>query len=175
MIVLICGLPKSGKSVFVDKLFGIECHLIRPSDYIPNNYENMPNDIQQNLNIEAWKVGIETAEDILKDIREQDDYSQVLVYDMCNKNSNPLEYTLKSEKRRGHKIVVIYINCPTKVCKDRCGFSDEIMNTYVEGFKKSLPKYKSISNEFIVVDNKGSLEDLDEHANNIRDKLCLNT
>jgi predicted kinase len=173
MIVVMCGLPQSGKSTVVDQIFNTDDHfIIRPSDYIPQNVENIPEDKRKKINVEAWNVALEIAREFIHDQGNDD----IIVLDMCNRRYTDIGPMLRFGKRHGHRLVIIVVNCPIDQCQSRSAELDRsIFSNYVDSLKESLPKYKGESDDFLVVQNKGSLEDLVSSLDPIRDKLCLST
>lgn len=172
MIIAMCGLPNSGKSTIVDMLFeGFKPCIIRPSDYIPQNADKLDSKMRKKINIEAWNVGIDAAREVI----HEGEVSDIVVLDMCNKDYEPIGSMISFGKKKGHKFFTIYVNRPLSECRKDTTIPKRVFDEYVSRIKLSLPIYKKHSDKLLVINNKGSVGDLEEQINIMRESLCLNT
>lgn len=172
MIVIMCGLPKSGKTTVVDQLFSDNDYIIRPADFVPENANQLSENLRKAMHLEAWKTGISLAREQIHEGTIDD----VIVLDMCNREIEPLSTMIHFARKKGHKVVVLFVNAPTMACRSRDdSLDDKVFRTYVSSIKESLPKYKSECDQLLVVNNKNDLPDLISSLQEIRDTLCHNT
>lgn len=171
MIIIMCGLPASGKSTLVDLVFDDSTKVIRPEDYVPQNADKLDTEVYKSIKIAAWNVAI----DLFREEAHDGKLSDIIVLDMCNRDIAAIISILRFARARGHEVILLYLNSSREACIRRSGLAPDIIDKYIDSLKDSLPKYKVECNNFMVARNKGNLQDLTEQADKIRDKLCLNT
>lgn len=171
MFVIVCGMPWSGKSAAVDILFPRDTTemfidgncIIRPEEWIPKNIEAMGPDAEKNYRVTVWQMAMEKTDEALGDV----DISCAVVLDQGNHKFHTVEQLIRKAKSIGHEVVLLYISAKLPACQERAGdrwFGRGIWDDCVEHLKISLPKYKSVCDRFLVLNNHGSLEELTQLA-----------
>ena len=88
--------------------------------------------------------------------------------DQCNLKHDQTKGVIRAAKKNKHMIVVLFVNAKPSVCKSRGKpLKSNVWRGCFDDLQVSLPKYKSASDRFIVVDNNGEC-DLSE----VRGLLC---
>jgi len=175
MFILMCGLPSCGKSVTIDiiiqKTMGPPVRVIRPEDWLPDNINSLGAEAEKNYRIESWKFAISMAEKAVEECNS----SELIVLDCANSKFRPLESLLRRAKRNGHKLAVLYVNSRPAQCEARAGdkwVGAQVVQTYVESIRNSLPKFKSKCDRIIIVENTDTLAALEQNALVAWSKLC---
>ena len=174
MLVLMCGLPSSGKSTIVDLIVKgsrSSIWVIRPEDWLPEGLAEMGPEEEKNYRIECWRTALAEAEGAV----EKHDSADIIILDCGNSKFKPLHGLLQIAKRNGHKRVVLYVNSRPAQCKERAGDSwvgQEVAKSYIENIRDSLPKFKSKCDQILIVENMGILEDLEQNALTVWSRLC---
>ena len=175
MLIIMCGPPGSGKSTVADLfLEEIDADLIRPSDWMPDNIETLGGELEREYRIQCWRTAIEKTKELVITVSPE----ELIVLDCANAKYHTIDPTIQKAKRAGHEIVLLYVNTPRSVCKERMAddwVGDETFNGYVDNIKTSLPKYKRTCNKFLVINNHSCQGDLTNSVEAIRDKLCQPT
>ncbi len=174
MIVIMCGLPFSGKSTVVNALFDRASHyIIRPDDFIPENTMSLNADMQRSIKIEAYNISIEKLQEYSKTLDE----SETVVLDMCNRDYSVLNQSFVSARKHGHKIITIFVHTSLTNCKARAPkpLENSVFTKYIDAFHFSLPKFKKLSDSFIIVQNDEPIEVVAVKLADVRQMLCHNT
>lgn len=169
MFVILCGPPFCGKSVVSDLVFDSDA-LIRPSDWMPENFESLKPDIIKDYRITCWKLAMEKTEESLRES------SDLVVLDQGNNKFNTVRDLISVAKENGHKTALLYVNLTFALCRERSGddwIGDDVWRSCLGNIKMSLPKYRDVCDKFVVVDNNDSLDALASETLSIRSKLCL--
>jgi len=174
MLILMCGLPFSGKSTVVDLLFkdppvAKDVVLIRPSDYFPESFAD--SEEEKHFRIEAWKAAMNGAEEAV----EAEKPETFIVLDCGNSKFRTTRGLIRLAKRNKHRVVLLYVHALVKQCEERAGkdwVGEDVAKGYIESIKDSLPKFKSKCDRVIAVDNKSSLDDLKQSTATAWSKLC---
>lgn len=139
MIVIMAGLPLSGKSTLVEKYIGqldlfdtVNTCVIDPTDYYPDDIDNLDGQEQKDIKIAAW----ECAFDELKDIAKSNDNKLVIIYDTCGSNEWQVMDIIRNGSKLGHHILYAYVHESTKVCMERSNLDKSIFRKYIERFSE---------------------------------------
>lgn len=171
MFVILCGPPFCGKSVVSDLVFD-DTALIRPSDWMPENFESLKPDLVKDYRITCWKLAIEKTEEALQESPD------LVVLDQGNNKFNTIRDLISVARDNGHTIALLYVNSTFALCRKRSGdnwIGDDAWRVCLGNIKMSLPKYRDACDKFVVVDNNDSLDVLASEISSIRSKLCLDT
>ena len=174
MLVLMCGLPSCGKSAVVDIISeksGSTVWVVRPSDWLPDNIDQLDPEEEKNYRIECWRTAISNTEEAV----EKCDPSDAVILDCGNSKFRPLNGLLRTAKRNGHKLFVLYVNSSAVQCEARAGkqfVPAKVVKSYIESIRDSLPKFKSKCDRIIVVENTDTLDVLEQNALTAWSKLC---
>jgi hypothetical protein len=165
-------LPGAGKSRAIDILAkGQKWHLIRPSDWIPENLSTLDIETQRAYNIECWSMAIDKCKEAIVEVQPR----EIIVLDSCNSKFNTLRVLITEARQKLHKVVLLFIQSNSNLCLARdAKLTQSLLNDYVDRFKESLPKYKQACDSFSVVKNNGTLEQLEFELRTIWKKLCEN-
>jgi len=172
MLILMCGLPGCGKSLCVDILLeGIDADLVRPSDWMPDNIDQLGPDARREYGLACWKTAIDTTRDFIDACGDDD----IIILDCGNSKYHTVAPIIKEAKKCGHRVVLLYVNASSDKCEDRLGdewIGEDTASQYMRSIKKSLPKYKKACHKFLVVHNNSEPKDLRESVDTLRGKLC---
>lgn len=163
MIIILSGYPKSGKTVFALKFIeDLDITYISQDLFQPDNIDELSEEEQMEIGISSWQC----SEDYLFEKLETDD----IIYDTCGSNRDQLRLIYKKAKEYNHKIVFIYIHSPINDCVGR-GTDRQLCIKYKNRFKDILVTMRKKSDDFIIVKNKGSIDDLLTEAVNARSRI----
>lgn len=167
-------MPASGKSKVVDMLHNrnnTKWHIIRPSDWIPENIAVIDEESQRAYNTACWSLAIEKAHEAICDINPK----EIIVLDTCNSKYNTVVTLIADAKSAMHRVVLLFVQSTMQLCLERnAGISEALLRTYMDSFKISLPKYKKACDMFVVIKNIGTLEKLETELHEPWKKLCQN-
>ena len=166
-----CGMPSSGKSKVVDMLpkGGHEWHIIRPSDWIPENLSTLDATIQSAYNIECWSIALAKSKEAVAKISPR----EIIVLDACNSKYTTIATLIADAKAALHKVVLLFVQARADLCLARdAKLTESLLLDYVDRFKVSLPKYKKLCDLFLVVRNNGTLEHLETELYAVWKQLC---
>ena len=165
MLILMGGLPKSGKTVFAKALaFRLGASLISPDVVLPPGLEQFSEEKQKELRIAAWKA---CQESTLEFCSKPKNVPKVAIFDTTGKNLRALEELERMCSIRGHDLFFVYVHDTRERCGER-GVGESLLNEYFEVMKAPLQHFK---NRLVVVKNEGSVEDLIDKAPMV-EELC---
>jgi dephospho-CoA kinase len=172
MFILTCGLPGSGKSKVIDILSaGLGWHIIRPSDWIPDDLSALDEKTEREYLIGCWSLAIDKAKEAIAQIPPRD----VIVLDSGNSKFNTTRLLICDAKKMFHKVAMLFVNSNVSLCKTRnTKLTDTLLRDYAERFKSSLPLYKKACDLFLVVNNNGTIEHLETELHDVLKILCHN-
>ena len=151
MIIIMSGLPYSGKTTYVDSNHN-DSIVIDPKNYYPDDFESLDKEERSEIAIAAWGLSVSELYDEIKSERD----SSIIVHDTCGSSISYLLDTCLVARNNKHKIRFIYVNTPLKVCRKRSGgeIDDSVFRRYIKKFKDILPIMKKQANEFTIIDGK---------------------
>ena len=174
ILIITSGLPASGKSKVIDILARHterKWHIIRPSDWIPENLAMLDEEAQRQFNIGCWSVAIDKCNEAIAQVPPRD----IIVLDACNSKAITLLTPIASAKTALHHVVLLFIQSNSDLCLARNPkLTKELLMNYVERFKVSLPRYKATCDSFLVVQNNGIIEQLETTLYDTWKQLCQN-
>ena len=174
MFIITAGLPKAGKSRAIDMLRGrnnTKWHVIRPSDWIPDNLANLDQDIQRSFTVECWSVAIEKCREAISEIPPR----EIIVLDGCNSKINTVLALIGDARAAMHHVVLFFVQAQINLCLQRdAKLTTSLLTDYAERYKVCLPKYKKLCDLFLVVRNNGTLEQLGTELHDTWKRLCQN-
>jgi len=172
MLILTCGLPKSGKSKAIDILAkhkDHKWHIIRPSDWVPDNLLALDEQTQREYNIGCWSMAIEKCKEAIEEVPPQ----EIIVLDACNSKINTLVTLIADAKAALHRVVLLFVQSNADLCLARdAKLTESLLRDYTGRFKTSLPKYKKCCDMFLVVRNNGIFEQLETELYDTWKTLC---
>lgn len=171
MLLIMCGYPFSGKSTFLDMLVGRDdlpgpLHIVRPSDWYPENIKDMGHQERQDYQIAAWDHARDKALDLLKKHTPSD----VIALDTCGASPQAFRSVVAVAEARGHKLVVLWIATPRDVCSERGDKS--IVDKYKGRFEEALAWYQKNFHKVIPIRN-GTVEEWRNQVPRVVAKLSL--
>jgi hypothetical protein len=144
-------------------------HIIRPSDWIPENLATLDKETQQSYNIGCWSVALDKCKEAIADVSPRD----IIVLDACNSKSNTLVTLIADAKAALHNVALLFVQANMNLCLARdTKITEPLLCDYIDRFKISLPQYKKLCNAFLVVRNNGTLEQLETELHDIWKQLC---
>lgn len=172
MLLLTAGLPGCGKSKAIDILSKHafpKWHIIRPSDWIPENLSMLDAETQRAYNIECWSIAIDKSKEAVAKVPPR----EIIVLDACNSKYNTTLTLIADAKVALHKVVLLFVQANADLCLARdAKLTESLLHDYVDRFKTSLPKYKKSCDLFLVVRNNGILEQLETELYDLWKQLC---
>ena len=172
MLIITCGLPAAGKSKTIDilakhKSYG--WHIIRPSDWVPDNLVTLDEQTQREYNIGCWSLALEKCQEDIEQVSPK----EIIVLDACNSKVSTLLTLIADAKNALHRVVLLFVQANADLCLERnAKLKGPLLRDYVERFKTSLPKYKKCCDMFFVVRNNGTFEQLETELYDIWKTLC---
>jgi len=158
MLILMCGLPASGKSEFVSALaFHIDSLLL----YQPNHSRDSKS------SIDHWE---ECLEAVTATLYRSDDSIPILL-DTCGASPNSFKELFTMASIRSHQVIVIWVHSTASECLDRFDGNEEIVVKYIDKIKDAVIEYQS-KYKLIAVKNHGALWELRNEAKGVAKKLC---
>ncbi len=171
MLIIVCGLPQSGKSTVVDKCQEyLNATLYRPGDWVPKNLAA----ISMTAEADIRNAALATAKVDVSEWMEESKSSDIAILDDRNEDHTAVMELFGKAARFGHQVLLLYVNAKSTECAAR----SDVQWGYAESagmIVKSLPQYKILCDKVIVVHNNGSLSDLDHSVAAIKENLCQGT
>jgi len=173
MILFTSGFPYAGKTELVSRLCEQLDHKnlihINPRDLYPEDFADLPNSEQQANGIVAWEMSYEKARECITKLPNK----VLIVFDTCCRDALQVNQLFGDAKTRGHKILFAYVNASTDRRQEYAEDKDisKFEERYSSSFQQNLPKFKSMSDQFLVINNNKSLLELDERAVELAEKV----
>lgn len=154
-LLLMFGLPGSGKSACADiicKQFEKKYELIRPEDWIPIN---LPDHLMKDFKVSAWETALSLTQEAITDNKD-------ILLDQCNLYNEKINEIIQLAIKSFYIIDLVYINAT----KDNCALRKPELafltreTSYIDKFRQSLLKYKGLLNNFFVIENNGTQDEL---------------
>ena len=172
MLLLAAGLPKSGKSKAIDILarhVERKWHIIRPSDWIPENLAALDEATQRDYNIGCWSLALDKCNEAIEQVHPR----EIIVLDACNSKVGTLLTPITNAKAKFHHVVLLFVQANANLCLARDPkLTEALLLDYVERFKTSLPRYKKTCDLVLVVRNNGIFEQLETELHETWNRLC---
>jgi predicted kinase len=145
MLITMCGLPKSGKSVFIDlvcaelKKRNITMHIVRPSDWCN---DASPSE-KQAMQIAAWEHALDKSVELLSS------GTDIVVLDTCGTSPRSLNTLFGVAQMKLRSIVIIWMAVEKSICASR--IEPEIINKYMPKMRSAILDYKAQSYKIIPI------------------------
>lgn len=156
MLVVMSGLPQSGKTVVATQLmYETGCdyvYHIDLDDYRLPELENACDEDRSQAGIAAWNVAFDDAMASL----EKNPPDRLIIFDTCAASWEPISDLGKFAQKHHHKVVTIFVACHVDTCAKRCkknGIPPSVVSRYFDKFKDTLPMLKGLSDKFFAVKN----------------------
>ena len=174
MILFTSGLPKSGKTTFVNKLLDALdrklCLHINPEDYYPEDFEKLSQEDKTDIATTAWEMSLEKATKSICAVPNR----ALIVFDTCCSKAFYMRQLFMNAKVRGHHVFLVYVYAPLEKRVERTGDKKlaDLEERYRKAFGDTLPVLKGHSDEFIIIKNESDdLSELDKYAQLMCDKI----
>ena len=161
MFIIMCGLPQSGKSTFLEFVANAFEHfnatsidIIRPSDYYPPDIESMPPNERTEYQIGAWELALERASLSLSGM-------PFVALDTCGTSPNSLQTPIGVAQIHRHEIVVIWMAASRRVCEAR--IDPGIITKYVDKIPAAMREYKARGYKIFIVKD-GTFDNWNQRA-----------
>jgi tRNA uridine 5-carbamoylmethylation protein Kti12 len=174
MLIITSGLPSAGKSRTIDFLSKSDgtWHIIRPSDWVPDNLSSLSDENQRQYNIGCWSMAIDKTREAISEVPP----NEFIVLDSCNSKHTTLLTIITDAKAAMHEVALLFVQSNIELCLARDSkLTEPLLRDYANRFKTSLPHYKKSCDLFLVVRNNGTLEQLKTELHDVWKKLCQNT
>jgi len=172
MLIITCGLPASGKSKTIDILAkhkSYKWHIIRPSDWVPENLATLDEQTQREYNIGCWSLALEKCKEAIEQISPK----EIIVLDACNSKITTILTLITDAKAALHRVVLLFVQANADLCLARnAKLNEPLLRDYVDRFKTSLPRYKKCCDTVFVARNNGTFEQLETELYDIWKTLC---
>jgi len=166
MFIILVGYPGAGKSTFADLIKSNDesVDIMRPSDWYPNNIEEMPSKAQMDYKIACWEHAIDKTSNWLG----SNSPSSVVILDTCGASAKSLTTLFAMAALHKHKTICMIVHTPMSICASR---SDPgVVQKYTNKLKVAIPEYKEKCDEIIVV-RYDSLDKWQELSNELCRKI----
>jgi predicted kinase len=143
-------------------------HIIRPSDWIPENLSKLDDETQRSYNINCWSVALEKTKEAIEEISPTD----IIVLDACNSKYTTTISLITNARKHLHRAVLLFVQSDSNLCLSRNSkITKLLLDDYVNRFKTSLPEYKKACDLFLIVRNNGTIEQLTTELRGVLVKL----
>lgn len=163
MLIIMAGLPYSGKTTFVQRFIEelrnteyTSIVLVDPTIGFPSDFNLYPADQKSAISIAAWEVALD---ELAKTIQECDN-DTVIILDTTGSNSSALTSIIDRAILRKHKTLLVKVIAPVDDCKERAGsdwVGDEICKKYEHRMATDVEHLKGICNRYVPVLNINKL------------------
>lgn len=158
MILIMAGLPKSGKSFVVRQLSDVHQSLvIDPQRLVPPEVSRSAKEYREAL-LCAWQVAYEK---LLKSITSEPP-DKIIIFDTCASRSTTISEISAAASITRHRTCLIFIHAEVQVCLVRAG--DEVdlqtIRDYEQKFVNSLRESRAYCDNFVVINNTRGKPDL---------------
>ena len=166
-----CGYPGSGKSTFVDILkpefhkLGHRMYIVRPSDWYPEDIEELSLDERTKWQIGSWEHALDKATSLLA----SKGVENVVLLDTCGASPRSIGSNIAVAEAHKHQTAAIWMAVPKKVCELRIG--PDIVAKYVGRIKTAVLEYNKKFDKLIIVKH-GTIEQWKNIAIEAASKLC---
>jgi len=127
------------------KLYGSCVHIVRPSNWYPDDIDQMDVDERTDWQIAAWEHALEKCCSLLA----TKDVTNVILFDTCGASPNALKTLIGVAQLHRHRIVAIWMAVPRRVCESR--IEPSVVQRYVDRIHNAVQEYKATCDELIVV------------------------
>ena len=165
MVIIMAGLPKSGKTYIV-KIFkallpSYDIQIIEPSKFIP------PEADKNVAATAAWQIAFEK----LLGIIGEGNKNNIIVFDSCASKSSVVVDISTKAKISDHDVWMVFVFASKETCLRRSNHEvdKELIDKYERLFLDTLKRSQAACNRFFVVDNDRDpdLQTLHKLANKI--------
>lgn len=171
MLIITCGIPQSGKSTVVDKCQDfLHATLFRPSDWIPKNLAAVSITAENDFRESA----LATAKVDVSEWMEESGSTEVAILDERNEDHEALLELFTKAAQCAHQVLLLYVNARSAECAARGDVQWEFTE-FASKILKSIPQYKILCDKIVVVNNNGSIADLDARVAALKETLCPGT
>jgi uncharacterized HAD superfamily protein len=144
-------------------------HIIRPSDWIPDNLSELDIEVQRAYNIGCWSTALDKCREEISQVSPK----EIIVLDACNSKYNTVLTLIEDAKVALHRVVLLFVQSNMQLCLSRdAKLSEALLCDYVDRFKSSLPQYKKSCDLFLIARNNGTFEQLETELYDIWKTLC---
>src|SRR5690606_7978838 len=115
--------------------------LLRPSDWMPPSFESLDDEFIKGYRLTCYSMALEKVNQAITDFSN----GYTIILDQGNHKYDDLRHSINTAKQNGHKVVLLFVNSCTKICKERAGdkwVGDDNWSSSISKVKESLPKYK---------------------------------
>ncbi len=166
-----CGLPRSGKSIFAKALAKqLDCKLLSPADWMDTTIQ--PGTQRFNdYAIACWR----TALDLLVAGIGNGEAGNWLL-DCGNSKFRTVEHIIRQAREYDHQVWLVIMRSRAAICRQRDGWpGDDVGRRYVESLRESVPQYKAACDGIVVIDNESTEESLLAQVGATIKRLCRTT
>jgi len=122
MLILMMGLPGSGKSTIVGMLSKfVNINSVCPEDLYPDNFNELKYEEQHAIKLAAWHTSI----DYIKDNISKD---ALLLLDSCNANLDLISELMALAKSHNQKTAAIFTAASDETCIRRLNKENKLVN-----------------------------------------------
>ena len=148
MLVIMVGLPQSGKSTFIDMVAAKCCHemdIIRPSDWYPSDIDDIDQNSRTDYQLVAWEYALDKISAVLASSIDK----RLIVLDTCGATPGSLRTVFGVAKIHKHTIAAIFIATPRGVCDSR--IDPLVVDKYISKIHDAVLEYNKMCNKLIIV------------------------
>jgi len=161
MIIIMAGLPKSGKSTLakniVDKIITGSSFTVDPAVYVPPELTPESGKAYREAMLGAW----EFARERLKKLSSVQPDSTVIIFDTCASKNNVVKSIVDEAKENNHRTLLVYVDTPSNTCLERGSgvINRDVIKHYERAFVKSLKKSTELCDSFVVMEGSGEFNE----------------
>lgn len=164
MLIIMCGFPGAGKSVFVELMEEVDpdISITCPKDWLPENFDSLSQKEQRDFHIGSW----ETALDSITNELAKCDPSMPILLDTCGASPGSMNGIWAAADLNNHDVYVIWVATPQQICGKQADGGPDIVKKYDGRIAKALNYYKDAGFKVLVVKH-GSIDEWKERADKI--------
>jgi len=145
MIIIMAGLPKSGKTVLARQLSSQSkgSFHVDPASFVPP-------DASPDEHRDAILCGWEIAYEKLLEIIDKNPSNTLIIFDTCASKTSVVETIAIRGKKAGHKIHMVFVETPKEICIKR-GADASVVSRYEQQFISSLKNSAGCCDKFTTI------------------------
>ena len=155
MVIFMAGFPYAGKTFVLDKALEKiekEVTVICPKDYRDNNYKNLEEEEQRQMNIAAWETSLE----MLWESMQTNKNEEIIIYDTACASLKHMRPYFDGAKKYEHRVIYLYVNASLDLCAQRAGDSwlpIDVIKSYKNKFSESIKELARSADKHLIINN----------------------
>ena len=149
MLIIMGGLPKSGKTSVIEEADVGGIH-ITADNFLPQNLDSQPDEVKSKIQIAAWG---QCMDKLTESIPIKD---ELIILDTCGANPNSFGASVVQAGIHKHEVHYVYVDRDSDKCAEH--IEANIVKSYAKKFGNNLKKISELVDKLHVVPNNGDLK-----------------